>query len=169
MQRQTLTVSFNYDSKLIKPLNVLVGELRGELMKCEQINNAYDIKDTISLDYKKVYIEISCVSCDESFKAIQPILKASDIKAKGNINLKYGKEKFIDVLFILGADHKEMDKETIQISAEFLREQLPAKHGFLLIAYSKNGKNLEILTEQGEPTPQEMMEVYGIVLSNMMQ
>jgi len=168
MKKQTLTISFKYGSKLIQPLDVLVAEIRTALMDAGQVKNAPDINDMISLDYKTVSIAISCLSCDESYKIIQPILRASDIQVIANIKLKYEAGKFIDVLFPLGSEHKEMDKETIKISADFLAEHLPEKHGFLLVAYSKNGKNLEILTENGTPEPEELMEIYGVMVQNMM-
>lgn len=165
MKSQQLIISFSYDSQLIKPLKVLVSELQSAL---DKLGKAYTVKDMISLDYKSVMIEIDCVSCEESFESIKPVLTASDIKARGKITLKYDSKKFIDVLFVLGADHKKMDTETIEIGAEFFKEHLPEKHGFLLVAYSKNGKDIEIRTENGVPESTELIEMYGILASNIM-
>ncbi|BDS12759.1 hypothetical protein [Aureispira anguillae] len=163
-EEQGVIISFPYENKHIAPAKELAQELE-LVVQNEQLG--YVVWDSITLEFDVVRMALYGANCEQIFEAIKPTLTNANIKAMATITLKFG-QKEIDVEQALGEGYEEMDQEEVKKVAKLLQRKLPPKHGFLLVAYSTNGKMVEVLTEKGVPDPEELMKVYAILVSNMM-
>jgi len=167
MKKQSIVISFNNPFTHLIPIKELVQQLQYKLRNAAITHN---VAPVVSLDLKAVSIHIECNSCDAVLQAIKPILNTTDVQTKAKIVLNYDQEngKYIDFKHELGNSYKELDQDCFKIGADFLKEHIDPKQGFLLISYSKNGNDINLFTENGKAEQTELMDLYKLFVTTLL-
>ena len=164
MKKQTLIIEFDNPHKSLAPTIELVSDIKKQLgirkVKFKLISN-------VSLDLCGVSIAIeSKTKCDDVLEFLRPVLEQTNIETEAIVTLYYG-EKFIEVPLSMGGDCEKVDAKFIKDTANLLGCNIPSKHGFVLVSYTKNGSDIEVFTENGTPNTKELMEIYQLFVSNL--